>query len=352
MKAKFVRPVAVATVPTVSIVVPCYNYGHYLPSLIQGLREQVHVDVDIIIVDDASPDGSGQVAERVGNDHQGIQVIRHRENVGHIQTYNDGLSRAAGKYVVLLSADDYLPAGSLGRAVSLMEARPDVGLVYGFSQTFTGDIPIVPAGVRNWSVWKGLDWLGLATRRARCFIASPEVVMRTAALRQTQGYDGRLPHSADFELWMQTSLRWNVGRVNGPPQALYRVHDSNMHLTTFAGMIIDLRERRRTFEIFFDEHVGPRPEVQSLRGPALRSLARQSAHLALRAYRDGAAPADVREYLAFATETWPGIQRSALWAACRSGPIAGRVPPLVDAWRVGSQAWNHVLWRRWRRYGT
>jgi hypothetical protein len=351
LSGKFIKPVRPSTKPTVSVVVPCYNYGHFLPALIAGLFDQVDIALDIIIVDDASPDGSGDIAEQLASMHPRIRVIRHRQNTGHIQTYNDGLAYANGKYVVLLSADDYLPPGSVYRAVSVMEAIPDVGLVYGFSRSFAGDIPSVANNVRNWRVWEGMDWLRLVSKRGRCFIASPEVVMRTEALHQTNGYDLRLPHSADFKMWMETSLRWNVGRVNGPPQALYRVHDLNMHLTTFAGMITDLRERRRTFDLLVEDHSRTRSEVVGLRDLAMRSLALQSARLALQTHRDGCGN-DVESYLTFAQETWPEIERSALWAACRTGPIAGRQFPLAKTRRLGSRAWHHALWRRWRRYGT
>lgn len=346
------KPVKSTTRPSVSVVVPCYNYGRYLPALVRGLREQPGVELDVVIVDDASPDGSGDVADGLAATFSGVRVIRHRENKGHIQTYNDGLAETNGKYVILLSADDHLPPGSVGRAVSLMEARPDVGLVYGFSQSFVGEVPIVSDQVRNWTVWEGLSWLRLASKRGRCFIASPEVVMRRDALAETAGYDPRLPHSGDFDMWLQTALRWNIGRVNGPAQALYRVHDSNMHLTTFAGMITDLRERRRTFEILFNEHAPERPEVCALRQPAMRALARESARLALRGYRDGAPAQTVDEYLEFSIESWPRIEKTWLWKACTAGPVAGHRLPLASARRFQSNAWNHLRWRRWRRYGT
>jgi hypothetical protein len=352
VRATFLRPVTPTNNPTVTVVVPCYNYGHYLPALVAGLQAQTGVTLDIIIVDDASPDGSGLVAETLATTRPGVQVIRHTKNAGHIQTYNDGLERAGGKYVVLLSADDYLPPGALGRAVALMEAKPDVGLVYGFSQSFSGDVPSVHGDVRNWSVWDGLDWLRTSSRRGRCFIASPEVVMRTQALRETSGYDTRLPHSADFALWMQTSLHWQIGRVNGPPQALYRVHDSNMHLTTYAGMLTDLRERRRTFGILFTEHAANRPEVAMLEVLAMRAMAKQSARLALAGHRDGIPASEIQSYLDFAEETWPQISRSPVWTACKFGPIAGHQVPLRSGRRLGAKAWNHAVWRRWRRYGV
>ena len=349
---RFHRPVPLSRRPRASVVVPCYNYGRYLPELITGLLDQPGVDVDVLIVDDASPDGSGDVAEALAAKDPRVSVFRHAVNRGHIQTYNDGLAQVTGDYVVLLSADDLLPPWALTRAVSLLEAHPRVGLVYGFARSFSGEPPTATATVRNWSVWSGQEWLGLSLRRARCFISSPEVVMRREALVQAGDYDPRLPHSGDLDLWLRTALHWDIGRVNGPDQALYRVHDSNMHLTTYAGWLTDLRERRTTFELLFDEHAPDRPDVAALRPALRRALARESLHRALRAHRDGAPRAAVHDHLEFAVETDPGIRSSPLWALCELGPLRDRAFPAAAARRFASKVRHHLGWRFERRYGT
>ena len=349
----FVRPAPMSRVPRVSVMVPCYNYGRYLPQVLAALSDQPGVDVDVLIVDDASTDGSGEVAERLAAETAGVSVLRHRENQGHISTYNDGLAAVTGDYVVLLSADDLLPPGALGRAVALMEAHPRVGLVYGYARSFTDDPPEVDPRVRNWSVWKGLDWLGASARKGRCFISSPEVVMRRDALLDAGcRYDPRLPHSGDFDMWLRTAVNWDIGRVNGPVQALYRVHDANMHLTVFAGWLTDLRERRTTFEILFDERALTRPQVTRLRPQAMRALAREALSHALAAHREHAAPDLVSGYIEFALETDASVRGSLLWRACELGPLRDRALPAAVPLRFASKVRHHLSWRLERRYGT
>jgi glycosyltransferase involved in cell wall biosynthesis len=278
--------------------------------------------------------------------------MRHRRNAGHIQTYNDGLAQVDGDYVVLLSADDLLPPGALGRATALMEAHPSVGFVYGFARSFSDEPPPSDPRVRNWSIWRGLDWLAISARKGRCFISSPEVVMRREAIQEAGGYDPRLPHSGDFDMWMRTAVRWDVGRVNGPVQAWYRVHEANMHLTAYAGWLTDLYERRKTFEILFEERAPDRPEVTRLRPQAMRALAQESLRYALAAHRDGADRMEVQRHLAFAVETYPPVRASYLWKLCEVGPLSGRTYPGVEPRRFVSRVRHHVGWRRERRYGT
>jgi hypothetical protein len=348
----FRKPVPLSRVPRVSVVVPCYNYGRYLPQLLDGVLDQPGVDVDVLIVDDASPDGSGDIAEQLALEHPQVDVLRHRKNAGHIRTYNDGLRAATGDYVALLSADDLLPAGALSRAAALLDAEPRLGMVYGYARSFTHTPPSVDPNVRNWSIWEGNKWMALSARRGRCFISSPEVVMRRETMQEIGYYDPRLPHSGDFDMWLRTAVNWKIGRVNGPVQALYRVHELNMHLTEYAGWLTDLRERRKTFQLLFDEHAPSRPEVVELRPAAMRALARESIRRGLIAHRDGEPADQVAEYFEFATETDAQIRKSLPWRVAEFGQRRGRALPAAATRRLASRTRDHLVWRRERRYGT
>lgn len=331
---RFVRPRPLLTRPRVSVVVPCYNYARYLPQAVASALDQPGLDVEVIVVDDASRDDSALVATRLAATHPEVSVVRHRTNAGHIATYNDGLARTTGDYVVLLSADDVLTPGSLTRSVALMEALPSVGLVYGYARSFDGTPPPPGRPVRSWSLYPGRQWLRIAARKGRCFISCPEAVLRRRALDDAGGgYEPALPHSADFYLWLLTASRWDVGRVNGPVQAGYRVHDHNMHLTTYAGWATDLRERRRTFELLAEQA----PGLAAERDRALRALSREATQRALHAARSGD-DAAVIPLLDLAADLRPE----------RGLRLVDRVATTPPVARVT----HHLQWRWERRYGT
>lgn len=346
------RPVPLASRPRVSVVIPCYRYGDYLPAAVASALDHEGLDVDVLVVDDASPDDSASVARDLAAADPRVDVLVHEQNAGHIQTYNDGLAKARGDYVVLLSADDLLPGNSLTRAVALMEAHPRVGLVYGHARSFTGRPEPVPDVTRNWSVWSGHDWLRRSARSGRCFLSSPEAVMRREALFQTDLYDPRLPHSGDFDMWLRTAARWDVGRVNGPIQAHYRVHEANMHLTSYAGWLTDLEARRFTFDILFDERAPDVPEVARLRPAASRALAREALRRGRDAARDTGSVDAAADYLDFARATWPELTGSTAWQVTRMALTAGNHTRAVGVRRQLSRVRNHVAWRRERRWGV
>ncbi|WP_448258186.1 glycosyltransferase [Microbacterium aurum] len=331
-----------------SVVIPCYRYGHYLETSVKSVLNQRGVQVEVIIVDDASGDGSADVARRLASEDDRVRVIAHAVNRGHIATFNEGLDEAVGAYVSLLSADDLLAPGSLSRSVSLMQHHPRVGMVYGHAESFSADLPVIRAKDRSWTVWAGRRWFASMCGRAFNPVYTPGVVMRKEAWQQSGGYDQRTQHAEDMLMWYKTALRWDIGRVNNGVQAFYRLHGANMHLTRFAGALRDLAQKRKVIDILYaDAGEHDRPPVE-VRERGMRALVRSARRLRAVAARDGA-PADVlRKYDDFARETCAlhpsasPTRRQAQWDAF----IETRAASLVR--RVD----GHLRWRRWRRYGT
>lgn len=343
---RIVRPRPLRRRPRVSVVIPCHNYGHFLPDAVASALDHEGVDVDVIIVDDASTDSSAAVAAALAARDPRVSLVRHETNAGHIATYNDGLARAEGDHVVLLSADDLLPRNALSRAAAVLEHNPEVGFVYGWAASFSGDAPAGPSvdPRASWSLWPGRQWLRWVARTGRCPITSPEVVMRREALAETDLYDPRLPHSGDFDMWMRTAARWDVARVNGPVQAHYRVHDANMHLTEYAGWELDLRARAETFAILRDERVPGDPVIAELVANADRSLRREARRRAAAAARRG----DAEQ--AGALAQFAGVSRPGRGRARVSAPGAGgRAAAFLDG---ADRVRHHLAWRRERHLGV
>jgi GT2 family glycosyltransferase len=345
------------------VVIPCYKYGKFLPECVGGVLDQEGVDVDVTIIDDCSPDDSAAVARDLASQDPRVRVIVHEVNQGHIATYNEGLTAAKGEFSVLLSADDLLTPGSLARGANLMTAYPEVGLVYGFARSFTTVPPPARTAVRSWTVWSGAEWLNLICHRASNPVQTPEVMMRSDTLRDIDFYDTRLPHAADFLMWLRAAVRGPVGRVNGVDQAYYRVHGENMHQQQYPGTLRDLTERHRAFEIMFDEDGDRLPDADVLRSVARRSVAREALYEACQPYLIGL-PQDqlaenaetLRGLVEFAERICPESKNSRLRrtfdtnvarAAEGKGPI---VPPQLRS--IRDRVVRNVRWRRWRRSGV
>ncbi|MGB3771532.1 MAG: glycosyltransferase [Rhodococcus sp. (in: high G+C Gram-positive bacteria)] len=342
------------TKPTVTVVVPCYNYGRYLPDAVRAVLAQPGVEVDVIIVDDASTDGSRDIAAELAAGDDRIHLLQHEANKGHIATYNDGLSRASGKYVVLLSADDMLSEGSLARSVALLEAHPEVSLVYGYAPTFSDVPPPAHTAVRNWTLFDGEEWIGRICERGTNIIVNPEAVMRTSVLHDLGGYDSTFPQAADMLLWMQAATRGTVGRVNGPDQAFYRVHGNNMHMTDFGGhLLTEMTERRSVFERFFAADGAALAAPVALEARARRAIGVEALRCASIELDAGTELTDetASDLADFALDCDDTLRSSRQWASyirrTRRRSSRARTTATAFAFRV---RWS-LRWRRWRRYG-
>jgi hypothetical protein len=345
------------TRPTVSIVVPCYRYGHHLPGAVASALGQPGVDVDVIVVDDASPDDSAAVGAALARSDPRVRFVEHSTNQGHIATYNDGLALATGDYVVLLSADDLLTPGSLARATALLEAHPTVGFAYGHPREFADSPPAAGTTVRDWTIWSGHDWLARRCRSGRNCIFCPEVVMRRSVQEAIGGYNPALPHSGDLEMWLRAAVVADVGRVNGADQGYYRIHDQSMQRTIYAGVLRDLEERRAAFaSVLLDPRLGVR-DGAALYARACRSLALAALDRVAWAYDHGATDDEpVAEYVAFAAEVDPGVVGSARWRVVQHrrerGPERCQRGLAVRGRLVTRDLGERIRWRRWRRSGV
>src|SRR5262249_39227862 len=122
---------------TVDVIVPCYRYGSFLTQCVGSVLAQSVEDLRVLIIDDASPDNTAEVAADLARTDARVSVLRHANNKGHIYTYNEGIDWASADYMLILSADDYLLPGALSRSASLMDDHSEVGLTCGNAVVLT-----------------------------------------------------------------------------------------------------------------------------------------------------------------------------------------------------------------------
>jgi glycosyltransferase involved in cell wall biosynthesis len=337
--------------PSASVIVPCYNYGRYLPRCVRSVLDQDGASVEILVIDDASTDGSAEVARELAAADRRITVECHQRNRGHIATYNEGLEWIRGEYALLLSADDLLTPGALGRAVGLLEDAPKVGLVYGRAIHLTGP-ELAPA--RNpsqvqWEIVDGMTWLEQVCRAGRNAVYTPTAVVRTSLQRALGGYRAELPHAGDLEMWLRFAAHADVGRILNADQAYYRVHDASMQRGWYADPIAELEQRRAAFDLGLEAvRPGPRERLQER---AHRAMARQALRSACRQYDTvGLDPAEVGRVKRYVRDTHPRATfRPGYWALIWRewvGPTVARsLRPVLDL----ASARRLRDWLQWHR---
>jgi len=121
--------------PRVSIIIPCYNYGRFLPETLDSVRQQSFGDWECLVVDDGSEDDTAGIVKRMNAIDGRILYIR-QANQGQPTARNTGLGKASGHYIQFLDADDLLAPGKLGIQVGYLDSHPETGIVYGKARYF------------------------------------------------------------------------------------------------------------------------------------------------------------------------------------------------------------------------
>ena len=328
---------------SVDIIVPGYNYGHFLRECVRSVLTQSGPRVRVLIIDDASSDNTDEVAAGLTREDSRVTFLQHGSNKGHIATYNEGIEWASADYMLILSADDYLLPGALQRAAQLMDRHPAVGFTFGNAirldeSGITRTIDSV-TGKADWRIVDGMQFIEL--NGASNIVPTPTAVVRTQLQRKVGGYRTELPHAGDMEMWLRLAASGSVGMLK-PYQAVYRRHERNMSLDYMtAGFLPEVQQRKAALDSFFLSCGHLLPNAQKLERKFHWLLGRTALGLASSAFDQG--QRHVSEQLAnFARQTCPSVTRSPSWVklSCRR--------------TLGYQAWHglQLAVARVRRLGV
>lgn len=240
----------------VSVVVPCYRYGHLLRECVESVLEQDGVEVAVLIIDDASPDDTPAVSASLMRQDSRVQYRRHTVNQGHIATFNEGVEWASGDYLLLLSADDLLAEGAMKRVTRALDANPQASFGYGRALVWRQGLPKPSSSTSDGTctvrVVPGRSWIEQVCRLGDNLVRSPEVITRTTFQKKVGGYRARFPHTSDMEMWLRLAAHGDVLVVDAD-SAFYRIHDDNMHIL-YQQSVVGLEQRRSAILSVLDEY--------------------------------------------------------------------------------------------------
>lgn len=129
----------------ISVVVPCYNYGHLIADTIRSVQQQTYTDWELIIVDDGSTDNTAEIVHEFINQDKRIQFYQ-QQNAGPSAARNFALKQAKGEYIQFLDADDCIEKGKFEIQLSVFQNNPEADIVYGSVRYFKKN----PADKSEW----------------------------------------------------------------------------------------------------------------------------------------------------------------------------------------------------------
>jgi len=122
-------------VKKVSVIIPVFNRKEFIEETIMSVLKQDYKNIELIVVDDGSTDGSTELLKTLSKDYE-FQLLAHPQNVnrGQSASINLGLRICSGEYIAILDSDDLFVPGKVRAQVTFLEERPEVGLVYGMGE--------------------------------------------------------------------------------------------------------------------------------------------------------------------------------------------------------------------------
>jgi hypothetical protein len=192
--------------PRVSVVIPTYNAAAFLAEAVASARAQTYAPLEILVVDDASADGTADLAESLG-----ARAVRQKENRGPSAARNRGVTLAAGDVVAFLDADDAWLPWHLELCMGALAAHAGVALACTGALAWDAPVPPRPARPRVEVVDDPtVELLGDP------FVPQSAAVVRRDAVGEAGWYDEGRRYAEDFDLWLRIAARHQLGRVRAP----------------------------------------------------------------------------------------------------------------------------------------
>lgn len=291
------------TTPLVTVIVPTYNYGHYLPFCLESVVCQSYRDLEILVVDDASTDQTASIVDRIRDPR--IRYERNSVRSGHTATFNRGLRSARGEYVTLLSADDFFAhRTSLAERVRVLDADPACDIVFGAAQQVDkSGQPVCATRRRKDTPTAETDFFKVALQRnlieLRPLVYPGSELVRRRCYEESGLYNEGLDAYEDFDLWLRMS---HDHRVRYLPQILVakRTHTASQTRSNLASGRA-YRDLERFVTSTFERYPDATAKLERRRILASASLRVLAAEL------EG--PGDLlrgrRRYLAILSDCWP-----------------------------------------------
>jgi len=185
----------------VTVIIPTYNMGHYLPQAVQSALAQSYANVEVQIVDDGSTDDTPGIVRQWDGDPR---VRVHRQtNSGLSAARNQGVALSSGRFVALLDADDMWLPEKLSRQMPLFQGRPELGVVYSDYERMDGEGHPLPKGPTH--MHRG--WIS-GPLLIENFVSVSTTVVRRECFERHGGFDLALRTGEDYEMWLRLSVHY------------------------------------------------------------------------------------------------------------------------------------------------
>ncbi|MFC4769940.1 glycosyltransferase [Effusibacillus consociatus] len=215
--------------PKVSVIIPTYNQVDFVHETINSVLNQTYSNIEIIITDDGSTDGTQKVLQKYGSQHPDkIKLVMSDKNTGIASNFNRGLNVVSGDFIAWLGGDDLMFSEKIEKQVELLKSRPDaVGCCHD-AEVFESDSgKILGLFSELYNGKRGLREGGIELLFDASYLMLPSTMMIRSAAVPTHGFDDRLKYTNDWLFDIEVFRQGKCVVIN-EVLGKYRRHDNNI----------------------------------------------------------------------------------------------------------------------------
>lgn len=206
----------------VSVIITAYNLEEHLPDAIESILDQQFGDWELIVVDDASPDGCGKIADEYAKQDPRVTVVHNKTNAYLAEARNIGIRHSSGEFIIALDADDRLHPRALGTLCRSLDQDTSIDIATGSMEVFS---PEGDSFVSGWPI-ENPSYDYQITHRNMVPYAS---MYRRWVWERTGGYRRRMRSAEDAEFWTRAMSFGAVpAKVTNQPTLLYLNRPNSM----------------------------------------------------------------------------------------------------------------------------
>ena len=212
--------------PLVTVIIASYNHAPYIEQSIQSVLDQTYPNIELLVIDDGSPDDSVERIQRLQQAH-GFD-FRVQQNQGLTNTLNGAIARAKGSLIVPFGSDDIMMPDRIAVQVAYMDGKPEVGICAGNIELIDADGNLFPEKRQRRDVpFRRLDFEDMFLER-KPYPPAPTLMIRRDALDKVGGFD---PQIRLEDLYIELKITHAGYFIDGlnVVMARYRKHATNSY---------------------------------------------------------------------------------------------------------------------------
>lgn len=211
--------------PQISVCIPSYNHGRFLPQTIDSLLQQTFDDFEILIIDDCSADETEAIVKPYALRNPRIRFIVNPENLGMVRNWNLCLAEARGKYIKYLFGDDLLLSrDTLQKMLSLFETKKSISLVSSSRKIIDSESNTIgmKSPFKRDLIARGTKLINFCLAKQDNLIGEPTAVMFRKS-DATRGFQSQYRQIVDLEMWFHLLEKGDFAYIREPLCA-FRIH--------------------------------------------------------------------------------------------------------------------------------